>query len=172
MIDTRGFRANVGIILTNDEGSLFWARRIGQEAWQFPQGGIQDHETPEEALYRELAEEVGLAPEDVTVIGATRGWLRYWLPRRYVRRNCRPVCIGQKQKWFMLRLLGSEAKVCLDGTPKPEFDSWRWVSYWYPVRQVVPFKREVYRSALQELAPVLFAELQAAQQPQSRPGRP
>jgi len=159
VIDSQGFRANVGIILTNDRGQLFWARRVGQNAWQFPQGGMLREESPEETLFRELEEEVGLGAADVQIIARTSGWLRYRLPRRYVRRNADPVCIGQKQKWFLLRLLASEDKVRFDCTAKPEFDYWRWVSYWYPLRQVVAFKREVYRSALQELAPSLFAEL-------------
>jgi len=105
MIDIDGFRPNVGIIVTNIDGQVLWARRIGQDAWQFPQGGIKAHETPEEALFRELEEELGLLPRNVDIIGCTRGWLRYTLPRRFVRRNTRQVCIGQKQVWFLLRLL-------------------------------------------------------------------
>lgn len=158
MIDSDGFRANVGIILCNDEGRVFWGRRIGQNAWQFPQGGIEGHETAEEALYRELYEEVGLAPEHVQVVGATAGWLRYHLPRHLVRRHQRPVCIGQKQQWFLLRLTGGESAVRLDASGTPEFDDWRWVDYWRPARDVVFFKRHVYRRALRELAPLLFPD--------------
>lgn len=155
MIDLDGYRPNVGIILCNDRGRLLWARRIGQDAWQFPQGGIRVDETPREALFRELNEELGLRPEHVEVIGNTRGWLRYRLPRRYVRQNDKPVCIGQKQIWYLLRLLADDGDVCLSVSPRPEFDHWRWVSYWYPVRNVVPFKRRVYARALRELAPLL-----------------
>ena len=158
MIDPDGFRPNVGIILSNGEGRLLWARRIGQNAWQFPQGGIRSDETPEEAMYRELDEEVGLGPSQVEMMGATRGWLRYRLPRRFIRRSSRPVCIGQKQVWFMLRLLCEDQEVCLDRTTSPEFDHWRWVDYWHPVNEVVAFKRSVYRKALKELAPLLFPE--------------
>src|SRR5690606_15101261 len=82
VIDSDGFRPNVGIILTNGLGQVLWARRIGQEAWQFPQGGIQRNESPEQALFRELHEEVGLMPEDVEILACTRGWLRYRLPQR------------------------------------------------------------------------------------------
>lgn len=135
-----------------------WARRIRQNAWQFPQGGIQRRETPEQAMYRELREEVGLCPHHVEVLGATRGWLRYQLPDRLIRRHHKPVCIGQKQVWFMLRLLGEEQDVCLDSTDTPEFDHWRWVEYWHPLREVVSFKREVYKRALKELAPLVFPE--------------
>lgn len=151
MIDSDGFRPNVGIILANDVGQVLWARRVGQDAWQFPQGGIQQHETPEQALYRELQEEVGLSPKDVEIISCTRGWLRYRLPRRMIRHHSQPVCIGQKQKWFLLRLVSDDASVSVNHTDTPEFDDWRWVSYWYPLGQVVSFKREVYRSALKEL---------------------
>lgn len=158
MIDSDGFRPNVGIILCNDQRKLFWGRRVGQDAWQFPQGGIDENESPEEALFRELAEEVGLKPHQVEILGCTRGWLRYRLPHRFVRRNCTPLCIGQKQRWFLLRLLCDEKDFCLDGCDKPEFDHWRWVPYWRPIRDVIYFKRQVYTRALRELAPLLFPD--------------
>ena len=153
MIDSDGFRPNVGIMLANDQGQLLWARRVGgHDAWQFPQGGISAGESPEQALYRELHEEVGLAHDAVEVLGTTKGWLRYRLPRRFIREGQKPLCIGQKQKWFLLRLLESDAAVQLDLNDKPEFDHWQWVSYWYPLNQVISFKREVYRRAMKELA--------------------
>lgn len=153
MIDSDGFRPNVGIILTNDQGQVLWARRVGgQDAWQFPQGGINHHETPEQALYRELGEEVGLTDTDVDVMACTRGWLRYRLPHRLIRHKAQPLCIGQKQKWFLLRLKTGEERITLDNDGHAEFDDWRWVSYWYPLGKVVAFKRDVYRRALKELA--------------------
>ena len=155
MIDTDGFRPNVGIILANGWGEVLWARRIGRDAWQFPQGGIKAHESVEDALYRELCEELGLMPEHVQIIGSTRGWLRYTLPRKYTRRNNSPRCIGQKQVWYLLRLVGSEGAVRLDACDAPEFDCWKWVNYWDPMREVIYFKRSVYRRALKELAPLL-----------------
>lgn len=157
MIDADGFRPNVGIVIRNAEGRLLWAKRIGQDAWQFPQGGIQRGERPEEALFRELGEELGLGPADVQILGVTRGWLRYRLPRRYLRRSRGRLCVGQKQKWFALQLKAQDAAVRLDTSHKPEFDGWRWVDYWLPLDEVVEFKREVYRHALQELAPLLGA---------------
>ncbi|HHQ42304.1 MAG TPA: RNA pyrophosphohydrolase [Chromatiales bacterium] len=157
MIDSEGFRLNVGIVLCNADDRVFWGRRCGQDAWQFPQGGIRSGETPEEAALRELEEETGLRPEHVRILGRTRGWLRYRLPRRLVRRGRRPVCVGQKQIWFLLRLVGEESAVRLDASPHPEFDRWRWVDYWLPPREVVFFKREVYRQALTELEPYLRA---------------
>lgn len=155
MIDKKGYRPNVGIILTNREGRLLWARRIHQDAWQFPQGGIRESETPQQAMYRELEEEIGLGSDHVEVLGSTRGWLRYRLPARFIRHNQQPLCIGQKQVWFMLRLVSEERHVRLDLSSKPEFDNWRWVDYWYPLSEVVPFKRKVYQKALNELAPLV-----------------
>lgn len=156
MIDRQGFRANVGIILCNDEGDLFWARRTGEDSWQFPQGGINPNETPEQALFRELEEEVGLTEKDVKVIGRTARWLRYRIPKRFLRyRRQRPRCIGQKQVWFLLKLANSEENVSLDGCEKPEFDSWRWIHYSETVDQVIAFKRTVYCKALEELIPLI-----------------
>ena len=145
----------MGIILSNIQGQLLWARRIGQDAWQFPQGGIRKHETPEQALFRELWEEVGLEARHVEVLGATRGWLRYKLPKWLRRRQAKSLCVGQKQIWYLLRLRGSDDEVRLDMAETPEFDGWRWVDYWYPLEEVVAFKREVYKRALKELAPLL-----------------
>ena len=153
MVDEDGFRPNVGIIITNRQGQVLWAKRTGQNAWQFPQGGINPLEELEAAMFRELNEETGLQPSDVRIIDHTRGWLRYRLPKRLVRYENHPVCIGQKQKWFLLEFIGSESKIKLDTLTPPEFDEWRWTSYWYPLSQVVVFKKEVYRRALKELAP-------------------
>lgn len=153
MVDAEGFRPNVGIILTDQEGRLLWTRRLGgHDAWQFPQGGIDGGESAEEALYRELTEEVGLGRQHVSVLGSTRGWLRYRLPKKLVRKK-EPQCIGQKQKWYLLELIADESEIDLNISHKPEFDTWDWVTYWYPLTKVVAFKREVYRKALKELRP-------------------
>ncbi|MDY6829284.1 MAG: RNA pyrophosphohydrolase [Pseudomonadota bacterium] len=161
-LDSQGFRPNVGIIIANPRGQLFWARRLGQQSWQFPQGGIQHGENPEEALYRELYEEVGLESGDVEVIACTRRWLRYRIPDRLIR-NHRQKFVGQKQKWFLLRMRAEDASVQVDHGPRPEFDHWRWVSYWYPLSRVVDFKREVYRSALDELSSPLWQHIRTEQ---------
>lgn len=155
MIDANGYRANVGIIVVNERRQVLWARRVGQDAWQFPQGGIDVDESPEDALYRELYEELGLTQSCVQMLGSTSSWLKYDLPSRFVRRNCEPVCIGQKQRWYLLRLRAPERSVRLDQYEKPEFDHWKWVNYWRPQHEVIFFKRRVYRQALQELAPLL-----------------
>jgi putative (di)nucleoside polyphosphate hydrolase len=149
-IDSDGFRANVGIILTNKHGKLFWAKRIGMDAWQFPQGGIRPKELTEFAMYRELREETGLLPEHVEIIGHTREWLKYELPERYIRKKSKPLCKGQKQKWYLLKLIGNEEAVNMDLTESPEFDQWKWVNYWDPVSEVISFKRKVYEQALSE----------------------
>jgi putative (di)nucleoside polyphosphate hydrolase len=151
-IDTEGFRANVGIVLIRDDRQVFIGGRTGGRGWQFPQGGVQRNEAPEQALYRELKEEIGLDQSDVELVAATRHWLRYRLPAQYVRKNAQPRCIGQKQRWFMLRFKGSEDRLHFDSTSAPEFDRWRWVDYWTPVREVIYFKRAVYVRALDELA--------------------
>lgn len=153
MIDSEGYRPNVGIIVANDDGRVLWAKRIGQEAWQFPQGGINPREAPEDALYRELREEIGLKQHEVEIVGATRGWLRYKLPKRLLRQNS--DFVGQKQKWFLLKMLASDSDVKFDKSKTPEFDHWQWVTYWYPLGQVVQFKQDVYRRAMRELAPHL-----------------
>ena len=155
MIDEDGFRANVGIILCNCDGRVFWGKRQGEHSWQFPQGGIESGETPVNAMYRELYEETGLFPEDVEIIGSTTNWLRYRLPKHMIRKHSLPRCIGQKQRWFLLKLLSSDSDFNLKATSKPEFDGWRWIHYWRPINEVVYFKREVYRSALEELSPIL-----------------
>lgn len=154
MIDPDGFRPNVGIVLIRSDGRVFWARRIHRDGWQFPQGGMNTDETPLEAMYRELQEEVGLAPGDVTVLGSTPGWLRYRLPRRCVRTHERPMCVGQKQVWFLLRLETDDSRVRLDLTDRPEFIDFRWVDFWYPLDNVVSFKRSVYERALRYLSSV------------------
>lgn len=156
VIDSDGYRLNVGIILINDHGRLFWARRVGQNAWQFPQGGIRSDESPREAMFRELHEETGLHSHHVEIVGSTRGWLKYQLPKHLIRRGVLPLCIGQKQRWFLLRMLGSDQDVRLNMSGKPEFDGWRWVSYWHPLKEVVSFKRDVYKKALNELAPLVL----------------
>lgn len=155
VIDSDGFRLNVGIVLLNDAGQVFWARRVQRDGWQFPQGGISSEETPLEAMYRELEEETGLMAEHVAVLGSTLGWLKYRLPHRFVRRNQRPRCIGQKQVWYLLRLLGDERDLRLDASGHPEFDSWRWVDFWYPARNVVDFKQNVYERALRQFVPLV-----------------
>ena len=158
VIDKSGYRYGIGIILTNEKKQVFFAKRIGMSAWQFPQGGMKEQETPEETMYRELKEEIGLNPSDVQILSQTRRWLRYRLPHRLIRHYTKPICIGQKQKWFLLKLINQEAQFDLTHTTDPEFDAWEWVSYWYPLKQVVTFKRRVYVLALKEFAKIIYTK--------------
>jgi len=157
MIDEQGYRCGVGIILVNANRQVFLGKRLGMDAWQFPQGGVRQKETLEEAMYRELQEEVGLFPQDVKIIAQSQDWLRYELPKRLIRRRTKPICIGQKQKWFLLNFISAATKINLLATDDPEFDSWAWVSYWYPLRQIISFKRKVYESVMQEFAPLVLS---------------
>lgn len=157
-IDTEGYRANVGIVLMRASGEVFLGQRTGGRGWQFPQGGVRQGEPVEQALYRELHEEIGLEQRHVQLAGSTSDWLRYRLPKRYVRRGRGPTCIGQKQRWFLLQLVGDPARLRFDTTDEPEFDRYRWVDFWRPVKEVVYFKRKVYVRALGELGPLLFPD--------------
>ena len=157
MLDREGYRPNVGIVLLNSRNEVFWGKRVGQHSWQFPQGGIQHGESPEQAMYRELHEEVGLLPEHVQIVGRTRDWLRYDVPEEYLRRQHatrvhRAAYRGQKQIWFLLRLVGLDSDIQLRASEHPEFDAWRWVPFWIQLDAVIGFKREVYELALSELA--------------------
>jgi putative (di)nucleoside polyphosphate hydrolase len=158
MLDRDGYRPNVGIILANGRDEVFWGKRVNQHAWQFPQGGIKHGEAPEQAMYRELEEETGLKPEHVRILGRTRQWLRYEVPDKWVRRDWRGSYRGQKQIWFLLRMLGRDCDVRLRTSDKPEFDAWRWHDYWVPLEAVIDFKREVYQQALTELHRFLGAD--------------
>jgi len=163
-IDAEGFRANVGIILANTDNKLLLGGRAGAKGWQFPQGGMLEGEEPVEAMYRELHEEIGLQEDDVDILAVTSDWLRYRLPDKFIRRNSKPLCVGQKQRWFILRLVSDDTRVRFDRCDKPEFDRIRWVQFWRPVNEVIYFKRRVYARALYELGPAVF--------PQGLPQRP
>jgi len=152
MLDREGFRPNVGIVLLNQRNQVFWGKRIRTHSWQFPQGGIDWGETPEQAMFRELHEEVGLQPDHVRIVARTRDWLRYEVPDRFIRRDSRGHYKGQKQIWFLLQLTGHDWDLNLRATDHPEFDAWRWNDYWVPLDVVVEFKRGVYELALTELA--------------------
>src|SRR3954470_1679353 len=161
MLDKEGYRPNVGIILANPRNEVFWGKRVNQHAWQFPQGGIKHGETPLQAMFRELEEEIGLHRAHVRILGRTREWLRYEVPERWMRRDCKSAYRGQKQIWFLLRMVGRDCDVKLRGSGHPEFDAWRWHDYWVPLDTVIDFKRDVYRQALLELHRYLYADRRA-----------
>jgi putative (di)nucleoside polyphosphate hydrolase len=171
MIDRDGYRPNVGIILANARNEVFWGKRVREHAWQFPQGGIQPGETPEQAMYRELMEEVGLEAAHVRILGRTRDWLRYDVPKHWVRREGRGQYRGQKQIWYLLRLVGRDCDVCLRRSDKPEFDAWRWHQYWVPLESVIDFKREVYQLALAELSRFIFSRVEPGWERSTQPAQ-
>lgn len=153
-----GYRPNIGIVLMNRFGKVLWARRSRRDGWQFPQGGIKRHETIEEALFRELYEEIGLGDHQVNMLAHTSGWLRYDLPSSYPRRTHQrgnTPFRGQKQIWCLLGLRGDDSQVCLSASERPEFDKWVWADWWSAVQQIVDFKRPVYESVWMELNPVI-----------------
>ncbi|HXY06122.1 MAG TPA: RNA pyrophosphohydrolase [Burkholderiaceae bacterium] len=156
MLDKDGYRPNVGIVLLNDRSEVFWGKRVKQHSWQFPQGGIKHGESPEQAMYRELYEEIGLQTQHVKILARTRHWLRYEVPEQWIRRELRGNYRGQKQIWYLLRLVGRDCDVCLRRSEKPEFDAWRWSDYWIPLDSVIEFKRQVYEQALRELSRFVF----------------
>ncbi len=158
MLDKEGYRPNVGIILTNDKKQVFWGKRIREHSWQFPQGGIKPGESPEEAMLRELQEEIGLTAKHVEIIGRTKDWLRYTVPDHWVRREWRGSYKGQKQIWFLLKFIGRDCDINLRASEHPEFDAWRWNDYWIPLENVIDFKREVYKQALTKLAHLVFTK--------------
>lgn len=169
MIDESGFRHGVGVVLMNPRRQVFLAKRIGMRAWQFPQGGMQDDETPEQTLFRELKEEVGLDASDVQLLASTKRWLTYRLPTRLIRHHTQPLCIGQKQKWFLLKC-GADVQFDLAQSETPEFDEWSWVSYWQPLQHVVSFKRRVYLQVLKEFSRFAYPKRKPREQAQESKG--
>jgi putative (di)nucleoside polyphosphate hydrolase len=169
MIDRDGYRPNVGIVLCNARNEVFWGKRIKEHSWQFPQGGIKHGESPEQAMFRELEEETGLLPQHVQILGRTRSWLHYDVPSHWVKREWRGAYRGQKQIWYLLRLVGRDCDVKLRASTHPEFDAWRWHEYWIPLESVIEFKRDVYRQALNELFVYLRSQSQHSQRPRRGP---
>ncbi len=160
-----GYRPNVGIIICNQMGQVFWARRINKDGWQFPQGGVSRNEGLVEAMYRELEEETGLASQQVKIVAHTKRWLHYDLPAKLLRNQRRRSPIGgrkrtsfkgQKQVWFLVQLIDDDSAVNLAaGLEQPEFDDWCWVDRKHAINNIVDFKRTVYRKAISELEPFL-----------------
>ena len=154
-IDDKGYRPNVAMVILNQDNLVFWAKRCSMNAWQFPQGGIMESETPVQAMLRELREETGLAPQQVKVIAETRGWIRYEIPPPLRRTG---KFVGQRQKWFLLRLCGPDSLIQLDGGgEEPEFDDWRWEDPAITLEQVVDFKRKAYEQAMAEFTKIINA---------------
>ena len=155
-IDEQGFRANVGIILTDGSGRVLIAGRRGRGGWQFPQGGIRHEETVEGAMFRELREEVGLMPSDVgSSVRRRAGCDTDCLNATFAASNVHCALV-RSSVGFCSNSFGDIERLRFDLTDEPEFDRCRWVDYWRPVKEVIYFKRPVYVRALRELGPLAF----------------
>lgn len=141
-------RKAVCMVLVNSKRHVFLGRRLGTCHWQFPQGGIDEGEKEIEAMYRESFEEIGLDESDIEVLGVSEELMIYHLPRHFVRNDERAVCTGQAQRWFLIALKRHESCIRLNRTFTPEFDSWRWVPYHYPIQHVIHFKKQMYQQGL------------------------
>ena len=155
MIDRDGYRKNIGIILCNSKNELLICKRIKENSWQVPQGGFEKNESSENAMFRELFEEIGLQKNDIAILGKTKKWLKYDLPKKYQRKTNNQLCVGQKQIWFLLRLISNDQSINLCTSKNPEFDAWEWVSEKKPLEIVISFKKNVYIKALNELLPII-----------------
>ena len=150
------YRPNAGIIIFNEEGKLLWCKRKSGDGWQFPQGGIDDGESPEEAIVRETYEEVGLKRNQIKIIKENDRWIKYDIPKnkipKYFSLKNRKFR-GQTQKWFLAEFIGEDSDINLNLHDQIEFTKWTWTSYWHPIRAGVEFKREAYRQVLSDLLP-------------------
>ena len=146
-----GYRPNVAMVVLNSKNKVLICRRTNTKTWQFPQGGVDDNENLEKAMYRELLEEVGLRKDDVQYIGESDDTIIYDIPKTIRSKVLGGKFKGQEQKWFLLRIKNDDHEIRLDYETFPEFDTFEWVSFWQPIDRIVDFKREAYRKALSEL---------------------
>ena len=152
--DDLPYRPCTGLMLLNTEKLVFVGQRIDttMEAWQMPQGGIDDGEDPEDCAFRELKEEIGT--NNAEIISRSNGWLTYELPDDLIGKVWGGKYRGQKQIWFLMNFLGNDSDINLE-THHPEFSSWRWVDINDLPRMIVPFKRELYQSVIKEFSEYL-----------------
>ena len=141
MLDREGFRPNVGIILLNQRNQVFWGKRHPDHSWQFPQGGIKHGESPGAGDVPRAARGSGAAPEHVRSSAARATGCATRCPTTSSAATRAATTSGQKQIWFLLRLVGRDSDMNLRATDHPEFDAWRWNDYWVPLDVVIEFKR-------------------------------
>ena len=144
-----GYRLNVAMIVLNKDNKVLFCKRRNTENWQFPQGGVDENENIESAMFRELNEEVGLEKNNVEIKAVSQNLIYYDIPKNIRYRVLGGKFKGQAQKYFLLKLISGDVDLNIENTP--EFDKHSWVPFWYPLNQVVDFKKEAYRSALIEL---------------------
>lgn len=147
------YRSCVGLMIINKIGRVFVGQRIdtSEPAWQMPQGGIDEGESPRQAALRELGEETGLDANSVEFLAESADWLPYELPVERIPTIWGGQYRGQRQKWFLLRFTGAEHQIDIN-TEIPEFNQWRWLAASEVVDHAVPFKREVYSAVLDEFS--------------------
>jgi putative (di)nucleoside polyphosphate hydrolase len=150
------YRPCVGVMLINRDGQIWTGQRIDSPspAWQMPQGGIDDGETPRNAAFRELWEETGVTQDLVEIIDKTKDWVTYDLPSDLLGKVWKGKFRGQKQKWFLFRYLGRDDQITID-REHPEFAAWRWIGANEMCASIVPFKRAVYDQVVQAFRPHL-----------------
>ena len=150
------YRPNAGIIIFNKQGKLLWCKRRTGDGWQFPQGGIDEGELPEEAIFRETYEEVGLDESKIRILKENERWVNYDVPRDKIPRDFsfkNRKFKGQTQKWFLAEFLGEDHDIDLNLHDQIEFTQWTWSTYWHPIKAGVEFKRNAYRQVLNDFLP-------------------
>lgn len=159
-IDTLPYRPCVGLVVLNRDGLIFAGQRLDNpgDAWQMPQGGIDEGETPLEAALRELSEETGINPGAVDVIRESGYWHPYELPRTLIRKLWGGRFRGQTQRWFAIRYLGDDDGISID-THEPEFRCWAWMHHEELIHKIVPFKRDTYTQVFDEFADLIGTPL-------------
>lgn len=151
------YRPCVGLMVVNADGKVFAAQRIDNPgpAWQMPQGGVDEGETPREAALRELQEETGLGPEKVSILAETPQWLPYDLPHDLVPNLWKGRFRGQEQKYFLMRFHGEDSDINIE-TEHPEFSRWTWMDMDALLDNIVPFKRDTYAEVIAQFRPIVF----------------